>query len=158
MRITSGILSLIIAFSSVTFAADKYQPRVPDQKLTPGDLCSTKNPDFDRHRYKEKIPYCERNVTTAQKSKIYEMYNVPESKWQNYTIDHFIPLSIGGSNAVGNLWPEHRKIKELRQDLEVEIFYQVERGEITQKEAIEIITDAKLNPPRALFDLADFLQ
>jgi hypothetical protein len=155
MRVSSCILSIVIALSSTfTWAGHKYEPRIPDQTVTPGDLCTRQDPDFDGYRYKEHIAYCERNVTPAQKRQIYDQYNIPKSKRHNYTIDHFIPLSIGGSNSRENLWPEHVKIKELRIDLEINTYYELERGNISQKEAIRIITEAKLNPPLG-FDFSD---
>jgi hypothetical protein len=48
---------------------------------------------------------------------------------------------------VENLWPEHRKIKETRINLELELFIDLHDGEISQKAAIDKIIDAKLNPP-----------
>lgn len=159
-KIISFVAAVVFGFSgawadSAPVIADKYYPRTPNPEMTPGHLCTRRDPDFTMVRYKEKIPYCQRNVSPNLKAQIYRQYKVPEAKWKNYTIDHFIPLAIGGSNHRSNLWPEHRKIKELRKDLEVIVYNQLRRGEITQKEAIEIITEAKMNPPSAFFDLAD---
>lgn len=162
MRIASCTLSIVVSLClNLAWAGQpdtsRYYPRTPDAVKTPGHLCTPKDKDFVQYRYKEKIPYCTRNVTPTQKSRIYAAYNIPANKRHNYTIDHYIPLSLGGSNAPENLWPEHRKIKQLRRDLELELFYRLERGEMTQREAIEIITEAKMNPPAALFEFADFL-
>jgi hypothetical protein len=48
-----------------------------------------------------------RNVPILQKKSIYRSYNVkfPQPSGA-YEVDHFIPLSIGGSNDDKNLWPE----------------------------------------------------
>lgn len=148
MKFASIVVSAAICFSSLSGAwAAKIEPRTPNPEITPGHLCSKRDPDFDGYRYKERIPYCERNVSQALKNAVYEAYSVPVNKRQNYTIDHFIPLSIGGSNAFENLWPEHKKLKEKRLFLELDTYLELERGEITQKEAIRRITEAKMNPP-----------
>lgn len=122
-------------------------PVTPDQGKTPGELCSTHDPDFKEFRYGERIPYCERNVTTQRKKDIYSLYFVPKHLHSNYTIDHYVPLSLGGNNADENLWPEHKKIKELRKTLEWDLYQDLKSGRITQREAIEAIIYAKHNPP-----------
>lgn len=122
-------------------------PFVPDPSMTQGSICTTNDPDFERLRYDEQIPYCARNVSRESKSDIYDTYGVPERCRKEYTIDHFIPLSIGGTNHRDNLWPEHKSIKALRKELENDLYKKVSLGEMTQAEAIKIIRDAKWNPP-----------
>lgn len=122
-------------------------PFIPDPSMTEGSLCSPKDPDFQRYRYDEQIPYCKRNVSRGDKKDIYRAYGVPRECQKEYTIDHFIPLSIGGTNHRDNLWPEHKSIKALRQHLEEDLYKKISQGEITQGEAVRIITDAKWNPP-----------
>lgn len=47
-----------------------------------------------------------RAVNTAMKNQVYADYDVTSHPSGAYEIDHFIPLELGGSNDVGNLWPE----------------------------------------------------
>jgi hypothetical protein len=115
--------------------------------MTTGSTCTTSDPDFDRLRYGEQIPYCARNVSREEKALIYEAYGVPSRCRKEYTIDHFIPLSLGGTNHRDNLWPEAKSIKALRQDLELDLYKKMSQGQVTQAEAIKIIVDAKLRPP-----------
>jgi hypothetical protein len=133
---------------SAVVHAESY-PVKPNPQYTPGDLCSKKDQDFRNYRYSEKIPYCVRNVTSERKAQIYSIYEVPKRTRTNYTVDHFIPLALGGNNSDANLWPEHYKIKELRATLEFDLFQQIENGEISQSDAIDIIVEAKMNPPIA---------
>ena len=123
-------------------------PFTPDASIV-GSLCTTNDSDFLEYRYSAQVPYCRRNVTTIQKRKIYDAYAVPPECQKEYTIDHFIPLSMGGTNRANNLWPEAKIIKKFRQNLELDLFQRLQRGEITQAQAIEAIRDAKLNPPIA---------
>lgn len=122
-------------------------PLIPDPQVTVGDLCDTANSDFKEYRYKERIPYCNRNVSSGLKSRIYAAYGIPKKCRKEYTIDHFIPLSIGGSNEANNLWPEHKNLKAIRQSLETDLYYDIRGGRITQEEAIERVIHEKMNPP-----------
>lgn len=142
-----SFLILTSCFSVQTFAAQLQFPYVPDQRITTGDFCTRSNPDYLGDAYSEKIPKCTRNVIQLTKNKIYEMYGVMPSCRSQYTIDHFIPLSIGGNNSVENLWPEAKSIKALRQNLELVLFQKLRDGKISQAEAIRQIREAKFNPP-----------
>ena len=138
-------LNLIIA-SALGFSMDVYPVR-PDPSRTNGDLCSRGDVDFIGYRYSEHIAYCARAVNEKTKEEIYDEYGVPRSKRRSYTIDHFIPLALGGNNARNNLWPEPKAIKKLRLNLETEMFEALRDGTMTQKEAIRKVVEAKMNPP-----------
>lgn len=142
------LLAALISSSMSVFAYDF--PTEPDPKLTTGDLCDPSNPDFGGYRYAEKIAYCNRNVDSNMKKKVYEAYGVPEKCRKRYTVDHFLPLSMGGSNEFENLWPEHKNVKATRQDLEQEMFNQMRTGQIKQEQALKVIVEAKLNPGPAV--------
>lgn len=131
----------------VSFSAFAGYPVVPDQGKTPGALCSKGDRDFNGYRYGEHIPYCQRSVSRGLKRNIYDSYQIPNACRNRYTVDHFYPLSMGGNNSSKNLWPEHRLVKELRFDLEQETFDRLREGHLSQREALEIIREAKLNPP-----------
>ena len=121
-------------------------PLTPNPKLTTGSLCTKADADYATDRYEEKIAYCRRNVSTQDKAQIYRAYGIPKNCWNRYTIDHFYPLSMGGSNHPDNLWPEHKYVKNTRMNLELETFQRLQNGEITQKEALDIIKSEKLHP------------
>lgn len=145
-----GLIICLLFSSNFAFASHfTYDfPRKPDPQMTNGDLCDTKNPDFKEYRYPENVAYCERNVDWYQKQRVYDAYGVPEKCRREYTIDHYIPLALGGSNADENLWPEHKNVKATRQTLEQELFERIKKGEIGQTYAIRVIVHAKLNPGR----------
>lgn len=52
-----------------------------------------------------------RKVTSATITKVYKQYNIKKpvnntGKNQKYEVDHLIPLELGGSNDIANLFPE----------------------------------------------------
>ena len=125
--------------------ASAWYPKTPIGKISPGHSCTTYDSDFQEFRYEEKIPYCRRNVSTKLKKYIYKLYNIPRERQYEFTIDHIIPLSIGGSNALSNLWPEHQDIKATRPNLEYDLYLQLRDSQITQQEAIDTVLKAKFN-------------
>jgi hypothetical protein len=76
--------------------------KLPDHNCTPGavmglsveEICSTTTGP-------------RRNVTEATKKQVFEEYGltVPQARGA-FEVDHFIPLELGGSNDISNLWPE----------------------------------------------------
>lgn len=137
------MLSFILTFTTQLWAF----PLTPNTNITTGSLCSQNDADYATNRYEEHIAYCNRNVSPEDKAQIYRKYNIPKSCWKRYTIDHFYPLSMGGSNHPDNLWPEHKFVKNTRTNLELETFESLQDGQITQKEALSIIKESKLHPP-----------
>ncbi|MEZ4751898.1 MAG: hypothetical protein R3B54_15075 [Bdellovibrionota bacterium] len=142
-----GLVVLVWQGVFVASALGAVVPLIPNPKFTNGELCVVKDKDFDEYRYEEEIAHCKRNVSKSRRDKIYQNYNIPTRCRNDYTIDHFIPLSIGGNNHNENLWPEHKAIKAVRQDLEYDVYLDLRASKITQKEAVGIIRTAKLHPP-----------
>ncbi|HEX4924281.1 MAG TPA: hypothetical protein VFV50_09345 [Bdellovibrionales bacterium] len=138
-------LSILLMGSTVLGAQHPF-PLVPNAKLTPGSLCTPNSPDFEGYRYSQKIPYCRRSVTYEQKQIVYDAYRIPHGCRRNYTVDHLIPLSIGGSNQFENLWPEHHRVKQTRISFEDEIHMQVRDGQMSQQSAVQLVYKVKLRP------------
>lgn len=104
-----------------------------------GDYCTLNDPDFDGLRYEESIPHCKRNVSTNKKDFICERDGV--SNREDFTVDHIIPLSLGGSNSADNLWCQHNSLSVTH--LETKMYLQLKEGKITQKKAVKTILEAK---------------
>jgi 5-methylcytosine-specific restriction endonuclease McrA len=47
-----------------------------------------------------------RNVPAEMKRQVYHEYGITSHGSGEYEIDHLIPLELGGSNSIKNLWPE----------------------------------------------------
>jgi hypothetical protein len=139
-KIIFGLLLLV----SVTLTAGV--PYTPNPEISPGGICHTEDRDFKEFRYRERIPYCKRKVSKSLKTRLYEIYGIPKHCRSSYTIDHIVPLSLGGNNAPENLWPEHVSVKALRQNLEYDLYLNLKNGHMTQEQAINIIMQAKYYP------------
>jgi hypothetical protein len=92
-------------------AAPSLQParglRVQDPSLTPGVI----DPRVTQANIGSTIcvrGYTKtvRHVTTAVKTRVYHEYGIMSHAPGSYEVDHLISLELGGSNDIGNLWPE----------------------------------------------------
>src|ERR1700746_1569669 len=99
MRIV--VVLALLFFQTVVFA-DQPAPIRPDPKLTPGATLDVILQDISEPGYSKKV----RNVTAELKRVVYAEYGITEHQPGEYEVDHLIPLSIGGSNSIKNLWPE----------------------------------------------------
>lgn len=152
LRTSLVLTSLAFSFAASAHAlAGKRFPSTPDVSMTPGDVC--KNPD--EFRYPEKIPYCKRDVESQEKREIIARYDetfgytIQQMDRQDFKIDHLIPLCMGGSNEVSNLWPQHKSIYSKTDPLEPLLCEMMSSGRILQDEAIRIIKAVKEEPDTA---------
>lgn len=139
------LLIVLIFHMAAAFGFAEY-PRGPIEDLTPGELCQTP----DRYRYPEQIAYCERDVSAMQMKEVFEAYRqmgyglAPNTR-SSYKVDHYIPLCAGGSNSNENLWPQHKKIGIITDDLERIGCEKMSQGKLTQAEFVILIKRAKNN-------------
>ena len=115
-----------------------------------GDYCTDHDPDFDGYRYAEQIPHCKRKVSTKIKDKVCERDGVYGRK--DFTVDHLIPLSLGGSNSRENLWCQHKSLNHT--SLEYRMFLDVRDGHRTRDDAVGILFEHKFGPSSFTIDLA----
>jgi hypothetical protein len=113
--------------------------------MTPGTVCTRP----DTYRYPEKIPYCERDVSSGTKWEIIHDYDrefgfrIGSMNRADFKIDHYIPLCMGGSNEVRNLWPQHKSVYVLTDGIEQKACELMAKGQLKQIDAIKIIRRAK---------------
>jgi len=85
---------------------DTYVPNLsiyPDPTLTPGDVMSTNWTIVCADGYSARA----RNVSEKKKKEVYARYNITYPQpTGSIEVDHYVAISIGGSNSIENLWPE----------------------------------------------------
>jgi hypothetical protein len=87
--------------------AQQPTPIVPDPNLTPGDTFDVTTEDLCVPGYSKKV----RDVPAEMKREVYQEYGITSHGSGDYEVDHLIPLELGGSNSIKNLWPEsHRTL------------------------------------------------
>ena len=74
---------------------------MPNRSLTPGIALNVSASQICVPGYSTAA----RDVSAAEKTLVYARYRVTWVPYQ-HEVDHLISLELGGSNAIGNLWPE----------------------------------------------------
>ncbi len=75
---------------------------LPNPSLTPGAVLQVTLRDICTPGYTAKV----RNVPAPLKRNVYAAYGIREHAPGEYEVDHLIPLQLGGSNSMRNLWPQ----------------------------------------------------
>lgn len=75
---------------------------LPDPKLTPGDVTDmTKDALCGEGRMT-----LDDDVSIKMKSRVFDIYGIKADSPVSYNVDHLIPVDLGGSNSIKNLWPQ----------------------------------------------------
>jgi hypothetical protein len=144
MKVITALICLALGLA-LTANASAPWPKTPHPELTPGSMCKAPN----EYRYPERIPYCTRSVKSELKDRVVELYDrtlgtrVGQQGRRNFKIDHLIPLCMGGSNEMDNLWPQHPEIYTLTDPVEGALCSLLQEGKIKQVEAVRLIRLAK---------------
>ena len=102
MRTVSKVLLALCLLWNVGALAQQPTPFLPYPDLTPGGVFDVTLQDICTPGYSKKV----RAVTKALRDQAYKSYGITSYQPGEYQLDHLIPLSIGGSNSILNLWPQ----------------------------------------------------
>jgi len=136
---TTALCLLLINSSAVALPQDR-QRYLPDPKLTPGETTAVTKEELcdTRHTALDPIP-------VRMKSQVFARYGISTAGPSSYNIDHLIPMKLGGSNSIKNLWPQPLSGEwnyALKNKLEKHLQKKVCRGELELSKAQqEIATD-----------------
>jgi hypothetical protein len=105
-----GLLAVVVVsltLSSAAFAGTghfrySHDEQLNDLRVTPGVTFHVTVATICRSGYSTSV----RNVPQSEKNQVYAEYGITRHTTGQYEIDHLISLELGGSNAIGNLWPE----------------------------------------------------
>jgi len=109
MKLHSSTRSIVTIAASIiflfpaTFAQQGPQGgRLPNPSITPGATLKVSKDDLCGPTRKE----AEGNIPISLKTKVFQLYKIRTEATAPQNIDHLIPISLGGSNAIENLWPQ----------------------------------------------------
>ena len=98
-------VSLVLPATAFAAAAHfRYSHGEPlnDLRVTPGVTFHVAAATICRSGYATSV----RDVPESEKNQVYAEYGITHHTTDQYEVDHLISLELGGSNAIGNLWPE----------------------------------------------------
>ncbi len=98
MKVFLHLLCLLI----VATRALADPPIRPDPKFTPGAVLEVTKEDLCTPGYTKKV----RDVPAAVKNQVFVLYGITSHEAGEYEVDHLIPLELGGSNSIRNLFPQ----------------------------------------------------
>ncbi len=79
------------------------QNALPDRACTPGAVFQNVTKEqICTPGYSTSV----RDVPDAEKNQVYAEYGVTSHPAGQYEVDHLVPLELGGSNDIANLWPQ----------------------------------------------------
>jgi hypothetical protein len=92
---------VVAALCLIVPALARADSILPDPLLTPGAARTTDAFLVCTPGYSRRV----RHVTTATRRAVFALYGLAYVPGR-YELDHLIPLELGGSNDIANLWPE----------------------------------------------------
>jgi hypothetical protein len=101
MRLTLAAVALA---ATATAAPAQDAIVYPDPSLTPGTIRTT-----DVNAICSTDTRTLRHGSRERSDLIFALYHIAPADQINYTLDHLIPLEIGGADVVDNIWPEPRR-------------------------------------------------
>jgi hypothetical protein len=133
-------LTLLLNLSAVALPQDR-QRYLPDPKLTPGDTIAVTKEEVCGTGHTALIDA----IPVRVKGQVFDRYGISTAGPSSYNIDHLIPVKLGGSNSIKNLWPQPLSGEwnyVLKNKLEKQLQKKVCRGELELSKAQqEIATD-----------------
>lgn len=85
----------------------------PDSKCTPGGVTTTNVTQLCRSRKGTTFSKDSRNLIPAVKDIVRSDYGLTSQDTKGWQFDHLVPVSLGGTNAPVNIWPqEHYQQKD----------------------------------------------
>ena len=128
-----------LLFLAQVVLAQQPAPILPDSNLTPGNTFDVTARDLCVIGYSKKV----RNVPAEMKRKVYQEYGITSHGPGDYEVDHLIPLELGGSNSIKNLWSESHRTSpwnaQVKDRLEGKLHELVCDGKIDLKTAQQAI-------------------
>jgi hypothetical protein len=131
----AGTSSAVAAGSQAHVRWEHHHP-LPDRSATPGRVFHHAGPrKFCHAGYTARV----RSVSDSTRRKVFAEYGIAYAKHSHYELDHLIPLELGGSNGIRNLWPEKGSIPNAKDGVENELHNLVCQHKLRTRKARHVI-------------------
>ncbi|MCU1385849.1 MAG: hypothetical protein JWL71_4546 [Acidobacteria bacterium] len=133
MRTMAFVIGLASA-ATMTLAADTLPIGLPSSSLTPGDARKVTKEQICAPGYAASIKVTKEST----KEEAFSRYGLRDGKSTTEVLDHLIPIELGGTDSIENLWPEpaHGQWNATQKDaLEQKMLGMVCDGTLTVKQA-----------------------
>jgi len=131
--------AMIMAILLAPAAAQSPSPLVPDRHLTPGATLPVTVADISQDGYTKTV----RDVPARTKLRVFAEYGIVHPSRGQFEVDHLIPLELGGSNSIKNLWPESYRTRpwnaHIKDELENKLHEMVVSGRLDLRTAQQAI-------------------
>lgn len=95
-----NIITVLLLSITTALAVD---PILPNPILTPGDIRTNTVEGLLAVKSTKMI----RNVPERERQEVFRRYGIAyQPRMPQWEIDHCVPIEIGGSNSISNLWPQ----------------------------------------------------
>jgi hypothetical protein len=105
MAVAIGFMSMaaITAMAAaISVSADNGQAGLPSSFLTPGDSRKVTKEQICAPGYLASI----KPTSSSTKEEAFSRYGLRDGQSKTDVLDHLIPVELGGTDSVENLWPE----------------------------------------------------
>ncbi len=106
---------------------------LPNSKVTPGDIDKVVMTDWVCNKQVDDLPIYKRDIVIA-----FRHYGVDVND-KNYRLDRLVPINLGGTNNVKNLWPMKATDFYKKKAVEKDLFRCICNGFISLKEAQKVL-------------------
>jgi hypothetical protein len=104
---------------------------LPDRRCTPGAVATTSLAVICGMSTRPR-----RHVSEEMRARVFRAYGLPMPRSEGaYVVDHLVPLELGGSNDLANLWPEAALGSHEKDRIEETLHERVCRGALNVADA-----------------------
>jgi hypothetical protein len=131
---TMGFVIGLLGAATMMVAADNGQVGLPSAFLTPGDAKKVTKEQICTPGYVASI----KATKDSMKEEAFSRYGLRDGKSSTDVLDHLIPVELGGTDSIENLWPEPVKGEwnaAQKDALEQKLLGMVCDGSLTVKQA-----------------------
>ena len=100
-----GVVLGFIGAAAITVAADSQQSGLPNNFLTPGDTKKVTKEQICAPDYAAKL----KPTKDSMKEEAFERYGLRSGQFAGDVLDHLVPVELGGTDQLENLWPQPAK-------------------------------------------------